>query len=203
MTQDMTSLKQELTQLRDGKEALFGEQKELSQNIGGLIQKLKEHKESRDTLTNQVREGKEKRNQINKEIRTLIEEVKKLQGTSTPSSITSTMPKGVTPGKLKKEIEDIQRTIETAAVSFEKEKELMKQMKERKKLLDKFGTQTENRDAIRDVDKQLKVLKKESDDVHDVVQAAAKQSQAEHESMLKLSKEIDGLNCDCGLYYTS
>jgi len=193
MTQDMTSLKKELTELRDGKESLFADQKELSQKIGGLISKLKEHKEHRDKLTTQVREGKEKRNQINKEIRKLIEDVKKLQGTSVQSSASSTMPKDVTPGKLKREIEGIQKTIETAAVSFDKEKELMKQLKEKKKLLDKFGTQSENRGAIKEVDKQLKILKKESDDVHDVVQAAAKQSQEEHESMLKLSKEIDGL----------
>lgn len=183
---DIDSLKNELKNLREQKEKLFTQQKELSGKIGQLIATLKEHKKTRDELTSKVHEGKKKRDEINEEIRKLIDEVKKIQG---PSDA----PRGVSPGRLKKEIDSIQRTIETAAVSFDKEKELMKKLREKQKVLDQFGAKAQNKSQVAEIDKELKKLKKDSDDVHDVVQASAKASQDNHESMLKLSKEIDGL----------
>jgi uncharacterized coiled-coil DUF342 family protein len=187
--------KESLQNLRDEKEALFTQQKEVSQKIGEYINKLKEHKKRRDELTAKVQEGKDQRTKVNEEIREYIEQVKKLQSSSQGPTSPVPMEKGVklTPLKLKKEIEGIKRTIETAAVSFEKEKELMKKLKERQKLLDKFATSTDGKKAVHDLDKKLKDLKKTSDDIYDVVQDAAKRSQEEHESMLTLSKDIDDL----------
>ncbi len=195
---------QDLQKMRDEKEALFVKQKEVSQLIGKYITELKQHKQSRDTLTAKVQEGKDERSKINDHIRQHIDEVKKLQGgpITAPAPVSAPQGRGggygrnvkpITPGSLKKEIEGIKRTIETAAVSFDKEKELMKLLKEKQKLLDKFSVSTEQKKVITEIDKKLKDLKKGSDDVHEVIQDAAKRSQEEHEAMLILSKKIDEL----------
>ncbi|MFT4313218.1 MAG: hypothetical protein ACMXYA_02325 [Candidatus Woesearchaeota archaeon] len=176
--------------LVEKKESLFVEQQTISTQIKHTIDEIKKHRDVRDTFTKKVQEEKKKRNELNAEIKKLITEIKKVQG-DTPQVPRDRSKKPLTYGRVKKQIQDLQTKMETEALPFDKEQQLMKLVKEKKKLLDQVQ-KTEGSDNSK-IGRELSKLKKESDVIHKEIQDAAQKSQEEHEALLSLSKQVDTL----------
>lgn len=104
-------------------------------------------------------------------------------------------PKNVetNPMMIRKEIKRMERTIETAGITFEQEQKLMKIIKEKNKQLAKIESERKEHVVSRKMSSELTKLKSDSDVIHEQIQSAAKQSQIEHEALLQLAKDVDEL----------
>ena len=116
-------LRKELNSIDDKKESLFNEKNKVSGEIRKLIGTVKSSRAERDRLTKEVRELKEKRAKLSDEIKKKIGEAKKLN--SEKDKVRKKQSIKADPYKLKKEIEEMESMIETEAMSFQKEQQLM------------------------------------------------------------------------------
>lgn len=212
---EVSRLKNSLNGLDAEKESWFRKKEELSGRIRNFIQKIKDSKAKRDALTLEVRGLKPKRDDINKELPLKSAELDKLKKERLELSKSIDMSKiardlGIktifdeprvfdikgSPSRIKQQMEKLEFKIETDTVSFEKEKELMKKIKELKKDYDKVSILEESNKKIRGILDSARGMKKEANETHKLMQEKAKQSQVLHEDILKISAEIDKMKAD-------
>lgn len=191
---EVSSLRGNLDELDKEKESWFRKKEEFSSKIRASIQKIKDSKSKRDALTNEVKGLKPKRDLLNKELTEKSSEFEKLKKEKISVSKTSGIRES--PSAIKQQIEKLEFKIETDTPSFEKEKELMKKIKELKKAYDGAADVLAIGKKTRDSFEAIKKLRKEANDVHKQIQEKAGQSQVLHEEIIKLSKEIDKMKID-------
>ena len=191
---EVSKLRNSLNEIDREKELWFKKKEELSKNIRGSIQKIKDNKAKRDDLTRQVKELKPKRDGINRDIASKSAELDKLKKEG--SELAKSIDIKDSPSRIKQQMEKLEFKIETDTVSFEKEKELMKKIKELKKDYDKVSILEESNKKVSEVLDIFRRMKKEANEAHKLVQEKAKQSQALHEEILKFSAEIDKIKVD-------
>lgn len=149
-------------------------------------------KKELDIIRNKIRDNisslksaKSERNALTQEVKTLKEERKKLSESVKENSKTA-MERGKNPAFLEKEISKIESVIETTVMSHEKEKQLMKVLKEKKAELSELKKKNAALQKFLD-------QKKKSDSVHKEMVEKAGKSQERHEKLISSSKEIDEL----------
>lgn len=189
--------KDERSRLREfnaQKESLFSQRNAVSQKIRALIGQIKTKKSERNLLTDSVKAQKDDRAKLSKEIRDKIDVIKALKE-KLPKPAPSQVHKGPreSPGRIRAQIEELNRKIETEAPSFEKEQKFMKMIKELKRQLDETEKRDEGSSEVRALSKEIDALKVKADSAHDEVQEKARQSQTLHEQILAWSKEVDEL----------
>ena len=74
-------------------------------------------------------------------------------------------------------------------MSFEKEKEIMKQIKTIKKKYNEVKVISTVFEQIQKLSKEIDTLKKQADETHKKVQSRAKESQEKHEHIIENSKQ--------------
>lgn len=186
---EISKLKNTLNELDKEKELWFRKKNELSSKIKELIVKIKDDKSKRDSLTNEVKELKPKRDGINKEASAKLSGLDKLKKES--AELAKSLDIKESPSRIKQAMEKLEFKIETDTVSFEKEKDLMKKIKELKKIYDKASIVSESNAKITELSGAARKIRKESNDIHQLIQEKAKQSQVMHEEILKISADID------------
>src|SRR3989338_1487703 len=191
---EVSKLRNALNELDREKEQWFGKKDEISKKIKESIQKIKEGKTKRDYFTQEVKELKPKRNSINKEITAKLKEFDNLK--KEKISLAKSLDIKETPSKIKQHIEKLEFKIETEAISFEKEKELMKKIKGLKKLYGESSIIEEVNKKMRNISDEIKKMRKEANESHKSIQEKARQSQIMHEEILKISAEIDKIKVD-------
>jgi len=191
---EVSKLRNTLNELDREKESWFKKKDDCSKRIRESIQRIKENKSKRDSLTSEVRELKPKRDSINKEIASKLKEFDGLKKEKT--ALAKSLGIKETPSRIKSQIEKLEFRIETDTVSFEREKELMKKIKELRKDYDKASIIEESNKKIRDASDSASRMRREANDIHKFIQEKAKQSQALHDEILKISAEIDRMKAD-------
>ena len=186
-------LRSRFKELKDCKNQLLGRLKEISERISLLISQIKEKKFKRNALTDQVKVQKEQRSALSKEIRDKIEVVKRVQTKSPPLLAPSKDSRRESPQRLKARMDELNRRIETEALPFDKEQALMKQIKEIKVVYDKAVKESAGRQDSIKLSREINDLKAKADASHEAVQTQAKESQAIHEEILKMSIEVEAL----------
>ena len=199
---DISTLKTEVAVLAEQKEVAFAKKQAISTQIAQAITQIKDHKVKRDEMTKTVREKKVARDALNNQIKELIVKLKEITKDA-PAPKIKPLKEGkdgdrrtMSPPLLKKEISSLNYKIETEGMSFENEQKTMKIIKEKQKLLDSLSSQFAHSAEARELSKQIDKLKDESDVVHEEIQKMAKASQTEHEAILSLSKQIDGMRVE-------
>lgn len=197
LMQELNAVKNEIRDLKNNlsakdrkKEDLFRERKRLGSEIHSKIKNATSHRDKRNSLTSIVKNTKLSREELEKKYGELDAEIKTLKDEKR-----KVLDKiGVEdPIMLKKNIKKLEYKIETDAMSFEKEKELMKTLSKMRKQLEKAS-------EITVIDKKLDGFFREFRDVKaqlemhtKIVQNSAKESQKQHVEMVENSKDIDGL----------
>ncbi|MCH8067034.1 MAG: hypothetical protein IIC69_00460 [Nanoarchaeota archaeon] len=187
---EINSINKDLNNKDNEKESWFRKKEDISKNIRRNISSIKESKQKRDDLTKKVKELKEKRNSLNQEIKKNIFELIKLKNETNNLTKKSKIKN---PQGLKGEIDRIEVKLETEAMPFEKEKSLSKKIKQLKKLQEEASIVINNLRRIKKFNSEIDSAKKISDYTHNEIQKLAAESQKLHESLIKNSKEIDGL----------
>ena len=191
LKKEVIGLKVNLNQIDEQKESAFQEKEKITQDISKLIKGVKTAKQKRNALTKEVKTLKQKRDELNKQVVSKISEIKSLD--KERKEIAQKYNIKEDPSHIKEKIEQLEEKIETNVMSFDKEKKLMKIIKDLKKKYNEANVISNVWEKLNALSKEVSALKKESQNVHEIIQTKAKESQANHEEMLKLSKDIDEL----------
>lgn len=182
-------LRSQLESLTAEKEKWFQLRQEYGQQIRSEIERIKGSMKQRNELTAAVQEEKKKRDELNK---TISEKIKVVKDIKPPEK-----EKGTdafrNPDELRRQIVGMEKKIETEGLSFDKEKQLMKQINSLRKQYDEAKKKQEEYFKSRGLSKEIIDLKKQANEVHKHVQEQAKESQKQHEVVVAESKKITDL----------
>jgi uncharacterized coiled-coil DUF342 family protein len=188
LKKDIIDKKNNLNSLDKLKESLFEKKNIVGSEIKKSIDRIKELRDKRNSLTTTVKDEKKERDALNNE----LNEKKKNFFELKKNTITDTQNVRIeNPERISQQINILETRIETEGLSFDKEKLVMKQIKELKKKLVQSREIHKDYDTIRKEDREIRDLKKRADDIHKKIQDEAKKSQEYHEELIVLSKKID------------
>ncbi len=184
-------LKQKLNQLNDQKEKAFEQRNPVGKEISTLIHSIKDLKKERDSLTDEVKKLKDNRTGLNDIIKKKIEEAKKLNAEKKKAADKLGLKES--PGHLKMLMDKLENKIETDVMSFDKEKAIMKEIKDLKKRYDAAKESNAVWDAAHQMSKDIDTMQAQADDIHRQIQQKARLSQQKHEQLIEESKKVDAL----------
>jgi len=158
----------------------------LNAQVRKLIDDANAKRESRDKLNAEVRQVKASRDEWNRKFNDLSDKAIALRREKMPKS-------GLSIRKFKAELRALEKKHMTSVLSTQKEKALMKEMslldariKEMEKEIDQFT-------EVKTAEKEAKEAKDNAENFHRQVGEIAEKAQSEHDAMLKLYEEADGL----------
>ena len=205
LKKDISELRNQLNAIDEQKEALFKQKEEQSSQITSAISDVRELKNKRNEYIGTIKKEKDNRKVILDELTKKIAEAKAMQQTKEvkPAAVAPQQQfsgdrrrggfRDNSPGGIARQIEELEMKIQTDVMSFDKEKQLMKQIKDFKKKLEQMrGTMAALEDKKK-LSKDIEKLKKDANSKHAEIQDLAKKSQEKHEEMLAKSKLIDEL----------
>ncbi|MBS3106294.1 hypothetical protein J4419_01355 [Candidatus Woesearchaeota archaeon] len=184
----VNALQTELRAINERKEKHFREKTELSERIHSLIEEIKRSRQTRDTLTKDVRQFKQDRDKQNEAVKASVARLKEFEAKRDELLKKHNIKD---PTGILRQIEILERKVETDPMSFDREKGIMKQIKELKKKLKDAQEVGNVLKEIRDLSKLTDEQKRVAQESHRRVQGQAKESQERHENLLVASKEID------------
>ena len=188
---EVRELRDSLNKINNEKESWFQKKKEYSQEIIGIVSKIKTSKENRDNLTSSVKKLKADRDELRSQISRRIKEIKKLK--SEHSSATKKFPVKKNPRSIKQEIEKLETVIETEALSFKREQKIMDKIRNLKKVYSEIQSLSGEIEKTDRLSGTIDNLKKEADKVHNNIQIIAAKSHKKHEDMIEESKSMKNL----------
>lgn len=186
---EIKRLRGTLNQLGKEKEDLFLHQKQLLKQIKDLLEENKSLRERRNNLTDEARKAKAERQRFNEQIKVERIALKKLKEEKKEAMKRLGIKND--PELIKKKIENLEFFIETEALPFEKEKQLMKRLNKLKKDLaeaQKLGSVLEKSSQII---KKIEELRRAADSKHAEALQKANLSQEMHNRILENKHRID------------
>jgi len=191
LEKEVRTLRQQVNDKDGSAEALFDERQRIGRTIRDTILLAKAERDTRDAITDEVRALKEERNKITAKLNELKTKAQTLDAAKAEAAEKLGIKGG--PIVLKKEIDKLQHIIETEGITFEKEKQLMKQIRELEKRYKEAKKASTVWDEARAVNTEGREIRRKSDDLHHQIQEKASQSQQKHEKALALSKQVEDL----------
>jgi uncharacterized coiled-coil DUF342 family protein len=189
-------LKDKLSSLGNNGESAVRELREIGAKLRSMSARVNELKAGRDAETAAVRELKVKRQEANEAMKSNSSELKKASEARDAARVgisASKIPPRVSASRLASEIEAIETKFETDVMPFEKEKQLMKTIKDKKKLLKSVKAISESSSAFRETYSKFAETRKQSNQFHREIQQHAARSQEMHEAMIKLIPQLKEL----------
>jgi uncharacterized coiled-coil DUF342 family protein len=176
--------------LNDETKRHAGRRDELNAQVRALVEKANGHKAKRDQLNASVREAKVNRDQLNQEAHAKAEALTALRrergGTGGPAT-------GIPLPKLRAEIKHLEYQQQTTVLTPKKEKELIDLIAaKQKELREREAAYEEHADVKRAYD-EMRAAKTAAEEQHHAVTLLATEAQQEHDAMVALFHEADGL----------
>ena len=159
---------------------------ELNAKVRKLIEEANTKRESRDKLNSEVREAKAKRDEWNRKFNDLSDTAMALRREKMPKS-------GLSIRKFKAELRALEKKHMTSVLSADKEKALMKEMSQLDAKIKEMEREIEQFSEVKVAEKDAREAKDSAEDFHRQVPELAEKAQVEHDAMLKLYEEADGL----------
>ncbi len=189
LRKEIIQLQRRLNDINNIKESWFEKSQQYKKEVSKLRETIKTAKEKRDKLTQEVREAKDIRRELNEQIKKEISHIKTLTKEETIFLKKHHIKKD--PSKIKEDIEKLDFRVETEALSFNKEQEVMKVIKNLKKQFEESKSILEIQGQAKKLSVSIDNMKKEADKSHRLIQEKAKASQENHEIMIKALKQFD------------
>jgi uncharacterized coiled-coil DUF342 family protein len=181
-------LREQRDKLNDETKRHAGLRDELNAKVRAIVDRANAHRSKRDATNQKVREAKAKRDELNKlahaktEILSNLRRERGQQGHETSS-----------PAKLRAEIKHLEYQQQTTVLTPKKEKELIELIGSKlKELKEREGALTESAET-KTAYEEMKAAKAAAEEAHAAVTALANEAQGEHDAMVKLFAEADGL----------
>jgi len=187
LRQEIRELSSKLKELGIEKETCYKEKIDLDKKLNSLIKTAKDLRAKKIKIDENIKSLKVKREKSNNELKTMF---------STLSAIKQKLGIGQKHGPreslddIRKQIEAIQFTIQTEALSFDREKKYMEQIKKLKVKIKDLGEEEAKFIELTTFKKKLKKKKDEADSVHDNIQKIATESSGLFKDLTEYSKNI-------------
>jgi len=164
LRKEINSLRDNLNKIDREKESWFSKKESLKKEIFKLVKDLKNIKQNKDASNIEVKKLREERDNYNKKVKELIVNIKELNKNKLEFIRKSKI--NFDPENIKKRIDALEFKVETEALSINKEKEVMKQIKDLSKIYDQNIGLKNIIDKINTVDKEINENKNKSDELH-------------------------------------
>ncbi len=159
---------------------------ELNAQVRRLIEEANGRREMRDKLNAEVRQVKANRDEWNRKFNEFSDKVLDLKRERMPKS-------GQSIRKFKAELRALEKRHMTSVMSVEKERALVEEMGELSKKIKAMETEMEQFTEVKVAEQEAREAKDLAEGYHKQVSELAEKAQAEHDAMLKLYEEADGL----------
>ncbi len=185
---DISQLKSKIHDINEKKEQWFKKKEDLKKELNELIQKIKVIKAEKDKKNVELQELKTNRDKHNDEVHNLIKNIRSLNDEKANAFKKYNVK--VDPTKIQQKINELEKKVETE-VNFEKEKKLMKEIKELKKAYEESTEVRKISEKAHEVEKTIRESKKKADEFHKKIQDINKDTG--YEVFMELSKKITAL----------
>src|SRR3989344_9264715 len=207
---EVAQLRSTLHDLYVQKEASFQKLKAFREQIRSKIDQMNSLKKERDLLTQEVKGIKEERNKLNQEVREKSDALKQF-GTNNPLPAPSSDRKNyknyknynnyndnnksqqMPPGKIKMLIRKMEEHLETEVMSFDKEKQLTKKVKELKAEYKKIEALDQQWKERKTPASGFIQKKKKAQHSHHSLQEKADASQQKHQEVNKVYEDLKAI----------
>lgn len=159
---------------------------QLNARVRKLIDEASARRDNRDKLNAEVRQTKTDRDEWNRKFNDLSDKAMALRREKMPKS-------GLSIRKYKAELRALEKKHMTSVLSAEKEKALMKEMSMLDAKIKEMEKEIEQFTEVRTAEKEAHEAKENAENFHRKVSELAEKAQVEHDAMLKLYEEADGL----------
>ena len=193
LKQEIKILNEQLKRASEEKEVWYKKKKELRDQIELLIKEANEIKLKKNKTFEEVKQLKEQRDKYNKEVQELISKIKDITQKKEDA------PKkygAINPTNIKGRIDELERKIETDALSFKKERKLMKEIN---KLKNSYTISTEIEKLVIEMHLVSKIItesKKKADEFHKKLQEFSKEGHDGYTKLMDVSKKINLLDLE-------
>jgi uncharacterized coiled-coil DUF342 family protein len=189
--QKITTLKREiqsvsanLKELGGQKEEQYQQKNTLDKQLNALINKAKDLKDKKREIDKQISTFKKEREDKNKQYNQSLTNIKKAKEDRRRQQ------HAVSSNTLRKQIKDLEYKMQTEAISFNKEKKIMGEIKKIKAQLKEILKEEEKLKTNNLSFRQVKEIKLAADDSHKKVQELAEKSSKIFDELTILSKDI-------------
>lgn len=189
---EIEELKKTLNELNIQKEQWFTTKESLSQEIKKLIKTIRGIKSSKYKSNETIQLLKEQRDRYNKQTQEMIAKFKVLNNKK--KKILKIRKIDFDPSKLLENISSIETTVETEALSFEKEQQLMKRIRDlRKKMKDAEGVQDLFK-KLKELSEKIDESKNKSEEFHKKIQEEYRINKEGYSKFMGMTHQINDLN---------
>lgn len=191
LNEEIREIKSELNMLNTEKESWFSKKEAIQKEISSLIvdiKKLRSNHSSNISPINESNKNKSERDKENAIVQELIKKIKFLNDKKTEIMKKNKIKDN--PERLFKLIESLESQIETEAMSFNKEKEIMKKINSLKKQYSQFSELNSLFEEYNSLSKQIIDHKEKASQFHNLMRKSSHENKEENSKILKLSKKI-------------
>lgn len=175
--------------MNDQTKAHAARRDEFNGQVRALVERANQHKAKRDELNGKVKAGKARRDELNKEAHAKSEALNALRRERGVASVGS----GVPLGKLRAEIKHLEYQQQTTVLTPKKERELIELIAAKQKELKEREAAYQENEDVKLAYEAMKAAKAAAEEQHQAVTLLANQAQQEHDQMVQLFNQADGL----------
>ena len=184
-------LRNKLNTLNTEKEQWFNKKEELNTQIKALVKTLKENSSEVDVEKKKEKEIKTNRDKFNKIFLTNLKKSKEL--VAERRTIQEKFGRNTNPANIKEKIEKLEYSIETEVLSINKEKKIMSQIKDLRKVIAEAPNLTDFKTQMDEISKELTAAKEEADKYHKELRELTKINRDKFKDYIENSKKVNKL----------
>ena len=183
LRKEIQEISANLKELGGQKEEHYLQKNTLDKKLNSLISKAKELKEKKVILDKEICELKNAREDANKKFNQTMTDISDAKRERKKQQLQPS-------GPIRKQIKDLEYKMQTEALSFKKEKELMDRIRKLKIELNTILSAEQELKQSSVSYKDAKDVKKAADDIHSKIQARANESSQIFQELTQLSQDI-------------
>ncbi len=191
LTSKLLELKQALNNLHAERQKWRSEKQALTKKKQELITSLKRYKDQRKSLNSEISKLKQDKEQVLARLAKLCEEKKSLVLELKKQSKLLGLKKDL--NSIEREITDLEFMIETSAMSYEREKKILKRIKELKNILKKSACLKSINDKINTLNESIKNLSQELESFNSKIRELVTRKHDLRENIISINQALDDL----------
>jgi len=158
----------------------------LNSEVKKRVEKANRHRQTRDDLNQKVRDAKVQREELNRKYNKLSEELNRLKKERLPNE-------GEKLSRLRADIKRLEFKQMTSVMAPDKERDLVDSLTKLQTRIREHEMAFEENEEIQTAFSEVKTSKEEAEAAHSAVSRFAETAQKEHDDMVKLYEESDGI----------
>ena len=178
------TLKEQRNKLHSNSKRLADDRDSLNSTIRNTRNNIAFHKKNRDELNERVQHAKEQRNKLNTNLLEIKKRIISLERSQLSSS-------GINLNELRKQLRSLEEEQMTKPMSSRKEKKVIEYISGLHAKIIKQEELLNQDPKLKKAIEEETAIKNKAEKQHDIVEKLATRAQEEHESMIKLIKQLD------------